>query len=135
MNKQLQMNLFFLMAVVISLLGLGTTATKIKASESTVGCPHCGPKEPVPVTTGFYRQVSDPKVYFLDLRKNTMCHVQNPSQMEAFGGFEQVRITLDYSFKSDKKFIEGCTWPPDCVENPMKHLSFLCSMMDVTFVM
>lgn len=107
MSKHLKRNLLFLSAVAIALTGLGIIATKTKAqSQSTAGCPQCF----TPRKTGFYRYFKDPKVYYLDSATRTRCHVQNPSQMEAFGGFGLVRV-FKSSFSPETQFIGKCAWP------------------------
>lgn len=60
---------------------------------------------------GYYRASSRPEVYWLNAREGFHCHVQNPSQMEIFGGFKQVRVVGTESFKSGTKFIGECGWP------------------------
>lgn len=37
------------------------------------------------------------------------CHVQNESQMAAFGGFDQVKVVNSLTMTG--KFTEGCGWP------------------------
>lgn len=61
--------------------------------------------------TGYYRASNRPEVYWLNSRTNTYCHVQNPSQMNMFGGFNQVRVVGTESFRSSSQFIGKCGWP------------------------
>jgi hypothetical protein len=60
---------------------------------------------------GFYKASNNPKVYYLDKDKNFHCHVQNPSQMEIYGGFQQVRVVGNNEFMSGTNFIGKCGFP------------------------
>jgi len=44
---------------------------------------------------GFYKHASDPRVWFTPNDSDGFCHVQNPTQMETFGGFDLVRTIPD----------------------------------------
>lgn len=74
----------------------------------------------------FYRVSGHPEVYLIDdhiwhidldrLPKPprptpTVCHVQNSSQMERFGGFGQVKEVRDKSFMRGRVYQGECKWP------------------------
>ncbi|MEI6428272.1 MAG: hypothetical protein WCO45_07775 [Pseudanabaena sp. ELA607] len=60
---------------------------------------------------GYYRASNRPEVYYVNSAQRFHCHVQNPSQMEMFGGFKQVRVVGTESFKAGTRFIGKCGWP------------------------
>ncbi|MBD1846637.1 hypothetical protein H6F89_25090 [Cyanobacteria bacterium FACHB-63] len=65
------------------------------------------------VTGGYYKSTDRPEVYAVNFTNLTYCHVQNPSQMNAFGGFNQVKRftpTVANEFFSSKKFVGECRW-------------------------
>ncbi len=51
-------------------------------------------------SSGYYKSNSRPEVYYVNADRRAFCHVQNPSQMNLFGGFGQVRVVGNESFKS-----------------------------------
>jgi hypothetical protein len=61
--------------------------------------------------SGYYRNQSRPEVYFVNQATQTMCHVQNPSQMNVFGGFSYVTVTRDNSFAFATRLNGECAWP------------------------
>ena len=61
--------------------------------------------------SGFYRTSNDPKVYLLNKDSKFHCHVQNPSQMEIYGGFKQVRVVGNNEFMSGTRFADKCGFP------------------------
>jgi hypothetical protein len=61
--------------------------------------------------SGYYKASNRAEVYWLDSAKRSHCHVQNPSQMEMFGGFNNVRVVGAESFKDGSRFIGQCSWP------------------------
>ena len=62
-------------------------------------------------SSGYYKRADRPEVYFLNSGSRTLCHVQNPSQMEVYGGFGQVRVTQTSDFNSNASFTGPCLWP------------------------
>ena len=63
-------------------------------------------------TPGYYRSTSNSTTYFIS-SQDWYCHVQNPSQMEAFGGFAQIRDVHDVSqyLQTLQKNNGDCVWP------------------------
>jgi protease YdgD len=64
-----------------------------------------------PVSNGYYKRNGRPEVYFLNAGDRQFCHVQNPSQMEVYGGFQQVRNVADGGFQVGVNFTGSCSWP------------------------
>lgn len=75
-------------------------------------------------STGYYKQSDRSEVYYLNndffridmvgappQRPPELCHVQNPSQMEALGGFGQVQVVSSNGFKQGTVYIGECPWP------------------------
>lgn len=60
---------------------------------------------------GYYKSNTNDAVYWLNASEGIYCLVQNPSQMKAFGGFGQVRVTGTESFKSGSGSAGQCGWP------------------------
>jgi hypothetical protein len=60
--------------------------------------------------SGCYRQSDRPEVYCLNSSSSTYCHVQNPSQMDTFGGFGQVRVVGTNRFLAGANNIGECGW-------------------------
>ncbi|MEP0919552.1 hypothetical protein NC981_22235 [Leptolyngbya sp. DQ-M1] len=73
----------------------------------------------------FYRVDGRPEVYLVDdhywdidiepnpkpsRKPQTVCHVQNPSQMETFGGFGQVQVVRDRAFMRGRVYQGECSW-------------------------
>jgi hypothetical protein len=63
------------------------------------------------LSSGFFRQNDRPEVYFVNAGSRTSCHVQNPSQMEVYGGFRQVRVVSGDTFRVGAQFNGPCLWP------------------------
>lgn len=61
--------------------------------------------------SGYYRISSRQEVYFLNSSSRSFCHVQDPSQMEVFGGFNQVQVVRNNSFMSGARYIGECVSP------------------------
>jgi hypothetical protein len=61
--------------------------------------------------SGYYRQSNSSYVYYLNSSNSTYCHVQNESQMEAFGGFRRVRVVGGSNFLVGSRNIGECDWP------------------------
>jgi hypothetical protein len=61
--------------------------------------------------SGYYRKSDQPAVYYLNSSNSTYCHVQNPSQMDIFGGFGQIRVVGTNRFLAGSKNIGECGWP------------------------
>lgn len=57
---------------------------------------------------GFYRQAQRPEVLW-QLSAYQYCHVQNPAQMNAYGGFGQVRVMQNPPLRGE--FSGPCPWP------------------------
>jgi hypothetical protein len=57
---------------------------------------------------GFFRQAQRPEVYW-QFSGHQYCHVQNPAQMNAFGGFGQVRVMQNPPLRGE--FAGPCPWP------------------------
>lgn len=57
---------------------------------------------------GFYKQQDRPEVYLV-YRAGFYCHVQNPNQMDAFGGFGKVQVVNSLNLNATKT--GGCGWP------------------------
>jgi hypothetical protein len=57
---------------------------------------------------GFYRQAQRPEVYW-QYSAYQFCHVQNPAQMNAYGGFAQVRVMQNPPLRGE--FAGPCPWP------------------------
>ena len=55
----------------------------------------------------FFRQADQGPVYFQYL-PNKYCHVQNPDQMEAFGGFAKVKVVPKLAMQGDQTGDCGC---------------------------
>jgi pimeloyl-ACP methyl ester carboxylesterase len=61
---------------------------------------------------GFYQEPSRPEVYLVFRSSGRHCHVQNPDQMKAFGGWGKVQQTASASFRnSSGGFSGGCGFP------------------------
>lgn len=60
------------------------------------------------VRGSFYRQQNRPEV-ILQHPEGDYCHVQNPAQMEAYGGFGQVRVVPVLTPRG--RFTGPCAWP------------------------
>ncbi len=56
----------------------------------------------------FFRQSQDPAVYW-QFTPYQYCHVQNPAQMNAYGGFGQVRVMQNPPLRGE--FAGPCPWP------------------------
>jgi hypothetical protein len=63
------------------------------------------------LSSGYFRQSDRPEVYFVNAGSRTSCHVQNPSQMEVYGGFSQVRVVSGDTFRAGAQFSGPCLWP------------------------
>jgi hypothetical protein len=63
------------------------------------------------LSSGFYKEKDRSEIYLVNSASRTICHVQNPSQMEVFGGFTQVRSMSSGSFRSGTQFTGKCRWP------------------------
>jgi len=92
-------------------VGIGMILNHAEVSYSCAQSPcHTRPIPLVYLSSGYYRLRDRPEVYFINAENDTGCHVQNPSQMDIYGGFEQVRV-VDHS-RSDPRFTrEPCLWP------------------------
>ena len=63
------------------------------------------------LTSGYFRQNDRPEVYFVNAGTRTSCHVQNPSQMDVYGGFSQVKIVSGDAFRNGTQLTGPCLWP------------------------
>jgi len=63
------------------------------------------------LASGYYRRSDRPEVYFVNAGSRTACHVQNPSQMEVYGGFGQVKVVQGDGFRSGTQFTRSCLCP------------------------
>lgn len=66
---------------------------------------------PINLVSGYFRRSDRPEVYFVNAGNRTACHVQNPSQMEVYGGFGQVQTVQGDGFRSGAQFTGSCAWP------------------------
>lgn len=66
---------------------------------------------PAGLSSGYFRRSDRPEVYFVNAGARTSCHVQNPSQMEVYGGFGQVRVVSSDAFRDGAQFNGPCLWP------------------------
>jgi hypothetical protein len=63
------------------------------------------------LTSGYYRRNDRPEVYYVNAGTRTACHIQNPSQMDVYGGFKRVLIVQDDRFRTGANFTGPCPWP------------------------
>jgi hypothetical protein len=61
--------------------------------------------------SGYFRRNDRPEVYFVNAGTRTACHVQNPSQMEVYGEFGQVKVVQGDGFRAGTTFTGSCLWP------------------------
>jgi len=69
-------------------------------------------------TPGFYRYEDEDGVYYIPSAMTTICAVQNPSMMWAYGGFGQVHVVNhSVDFRGKKQFTQACAWPAGYYRN------------------
>lgn len=62
--------------------------------------------------TGFYRRTNDPKVYGVNAQQGVACWVSSPQMMDAYGGFDRVKVVDDSSdISAQRRDQGGCVWP------------------------
>jgi hypothetical protein len=66
---------------------------------------------PSGLSSGFFKENGRPEVYFVNGINRTFCHVQNPSQMEVYGGFSRVKTVYNNLFRYGTQFAGPCLWP------------------------
>ncbi len=69
------------------------------------------PSQQSSLSTGYFRRSDRPEVYFVNANSRTSCHVQNPSQMDLYGGFGRVRVVSNDLFRDNTQFNGPCLWP------------------------
>jgi hypothetical protein len=74
-----------------------------------VSCSHVAAQPPS--EKGFYRQGDDRTVFYVQPAAKTTCVVANPSMMEAFGGFGQVKVVGQEVDLRGSKPLASCAWP------------------------